>query len=51
MEKYQLGEGGKRMVEKVQGIRSVIWYKIDRGKLRIVQEMENQRTYIYDPWT
>ena len=30
-------EGGKRMREKVQGIRSIIGrYKIDRGRLRIV---------------
>ena len=37
MEGYQQGEGGGRMGEKVQGIRSInSRYKIDRGRLRIV---------------
>ena len=37
MEGSQLGEGGRRMGEKVKGIRSIIGrYKIDRGRLRIV---------------
>ena len=37
MEGYQWGGGGKRMGEKVQGIRSIIGrHKIDRGRLRIV---------------
>ena len=37
MEGYQLGGGGKRMGEKVQGTRSINGrYKIDRGKLSIV---------------
>ena len=41
MEDCQWGGGGKRMGEKVQGIRSIIGrHKIDRGRLRIVQEME-----------
>ena len=32
------------MEEKVQGIRSIICkYKIDRGKSRIVQEMEKPK--------
>ena len=36
MEGYQWGGGGKRMVEKVQGIRSINGkYKTDRGRLRI----------------
>ena len=40
MEGYQLGEGSGRMGEKVQGIRSINGrYKIDRGRLRKVQEM------------
>ena len=40
------------MGEKVKGIRSINGrYKIDRGRLRIVQEMEKQITYMYDPWT
>ena len=46
-----LGRGRERMGEKVQGIRSIICrYKIDRGRLRIVLEIESQRTYMYDPW-
>ena len=41
MEGYQQGWGGDRMGEKVQGIRSINGrYKIDRGTLRIVWEME-----------
>ena len=33
------------MGEKVQGIRSIICrYKIDRGKLRILEEMEKPRS-------
>ena len=37
MERYQQGEGGGRMGEKVQGIRNISGrYKIDRGRLRIV---------------
>ena len=37
MEDYQQGEGGGRMGEKVQGIRSIIGrQKIDRGRLRIL---------------
>ena len=36
--------GGRRMGEKVQGISSMIGrYKIDRGRLRIVQEMEKPK--------
>ena len=46
------GKGKGRMGEKVQGIRSINGrYTIDRGRLRIVWEMESQRTYMYDPWT
>ena len=46
------GERWWEMGGKVQGTRSINGrYKIDRGRLRIVQEMENQRTYMYDPWT
>ena len=41
------GENG----EKGTGTRSVNGkYKIDRGKLRIVWEMENPKN-LYDPWT
>ena len=37
LEGYQQGEGVVRMGEKVQRIRSINgWYKIDRGRLRIV---------------
>ena len=37
MEGYHWGEGGGRMREKVQGIRSINGrYKIGRGRLRIV---------------
>ena len=44
MEGYQWGGGGGRMREKVQGIRSIIGrYKIDRGRLRIVWEMEKPK--------
>ena len=44
MEGYQWGAGGGRMGEKVQGIRSIISkYKIDRGRLRIVWEMEKPK--------
>ena len=36
-----MGKGQGRMEEKVQGISSINGrYKIDRGRLRIVQEME-----------
>ena len=47
MEGYQWGGAGGRMEEKIQGIRSINGrYKIDRGRLRIVWEMEKQRTYM-----
>ena len=37
MEGYQEGQGRGGMGERVQGIRSINgWYKIDRGRLRIV---------------
>ena len=40
------------MIGKVQGIRSINGrYKVDRGRLRIVWEMEKPRTSMYDPWT
>ena len=53
MEGYQWGGGEGRIGEKVQGIRSINGrYKIDRGSLRIVWEMEKPKNlYIYDPWT
>ena len=44
MEGYQEGQGRGGMGEKVQGIRSIKGrYKIDRGKLRIVREMEKPK--------
>ena len=44
MEGYQWGGGGGRIGGKVQGIRSINgWYKIDRGRLRIIQEMEKPK--------
>ena len=40
MEGYRQGREGDRMGEKVQGIRNINGrYKIDRGRLRIVEEM------------
>ena len=51
MEGYQQGRGW-RPGGKAQGIRSINGrYKIDRGRLRIVWEIEKQKTYMYDPWT
>ena len=50
MEGYH--QGGERIKEKVQGIRSINGrHKIDRGRLRIVWKWRSQRTYMYDPWT
>ena len=44
MEGYQQGVGGGRMEEKVQRIRNINGrYKIDRGRLRIVWEMEKPK--------
>ena len=45
MESYQQGVGEGRMGEKVQGIKNINGsrYKIDRGRLRIVWEMENTK--------
>ena len=46
-EGYQWGGGGVSMVEKVQEIRSINGrHTIDRGSLRIVQEMEKPN-YLY----
>ena len=40
------GRGKERMGEKVQGKRSINGrYKIDRGRSRIVWEMEKQRNF------
>ena len=44
MEGYQWGRERGRIGGKVQGIRSIICrYKIDRGRLRIVWEMEKPK--------
>ena len=44
MEGYQQGGGWGKNGEKVQGIRSISGrYKIDRGRLRIVWEMEKPK--------
>ena len=50
MEGYQWGQGGRRMGEKVQGIRSINGrYKIDRGRLRTVWEMEKPKNLNVSP--
>ena len=54
MEGYQQGRGGGRMGEKLPEISSINGrYKIDRGRLRIVWEMEKPKNLydMYDPWT
>ena len=44
MEGYHWRGGGERMGEKVQGIRSMNGrYKTDRGRLRLVWEMEKPK--------
>ena len=44
MEGYQWGEGRGEWGEKVQGIRRIIGrHKINRGRLRIVWEMEKPK--------
>ena len=43
-------EGGGRMEEKLQGIRSINdRYKIDRGRLRIVWEMKKPKNLYVQP--
>ena len=50
MDVYQWGRGGGRMEEKVQEIRSINGrYKIDRGRLRIVWEMEKPKNLYVRP--
>ena len=54
MEGYQRGgeREGERMGGKVQGVRSINGrHKIDRGRLRIVWEMEKPKIYMYHPLT
>ena len=44
MEGYQCGGRGGELGERVQGIRSINGrYKIDRGRLRIVCEVEKPK--------
>ena len=50
MEHYQLGGGRGKMGEKVQGISSINdRYKIDRGRLRTVWEMEKPKNLYVRP--
>ena len=50
MEGYQQGSGRRRMGEMIQGIRSVnARYKIDKGRLRIVWEMEKPKNLYVRP--
>ena len=50
MEGYQWGNGRGRGGEKVQGIRSINGrYKIDKGRLRIVWEMEKSKNLYVRP--
>ena len=50
MEGYQWGGVEGRMGEKVKGIRSIDGrYKIDRGRLRIIQEMEKPKNLYVRP--
>ena len=50
MKGYQWGGGGGRMGKKVQGIRSINGrYKIHRGRLRIVWEMEKPKNLYVQP--
>ena len=45
-----MGKGRVKMEEKVQGIRSInCRYKIDRGRLRIVGEMEKPKNLYVRP--
>ena len=50
MEGYQCRGGGWREGEKVQGRRSINGrYKIDRGRLRIVWEVEKPKNLYIQP--
>ena len=50
MEGYQRGAGWGKMGEKIQTIRSINGrYKIDRGRLRIVWEMEKPKNLHVQP--
>ena len=50
MECNHLGGGEERMAEKVRGIRSInSRYKVDRGRVRIVWEMEKPKNLYVQP--
>ena len=50
LEGYQLGGRKGRMGEKVQGLKSIIGrYRIDWGRLRIVEEMEKPKSLYAQP--
>ena len=50
MEGYQWGERKEEQGEKVQGIRSIIGRrKIDKKRLRMVQEMEKSKNLYVQP--
>ena len=50
MEGYRRRGGGVRMVEKVQGIRSINGrHKIDKERLRTVWEMEMSKNLYVQP--
>ena len=50
MESYQWGGGEGRLGKKVQGIRSINGrHKIDRGRLRIVQDIEKPKNLYVPP--
>ena len=50
MVSYQWGGGGGKMGKKVQGIRNTNGrYKIDRERLRIVQEMKKPKNLYVQP--
>ena len=49
MKGYQQGGRRERMVEKVQEISMIGRYKIDRGRLRILWEMEKPKNLHVQP--
>ena len=50
MEGYWWGWGAERRREKVQGMRNITSrYKIDRGRLRIIWEMEKPKMLYVRP--
>ena len=50
MEGYQQGRGGVGVGKKVQGIRSINGrYKIDRGRFRLVWEMQKPKNLYVRP--